>query len=1091
MKYVLNRIIIIIFIVLLTISVFGVAKTFAKSEIFKVTKVKIADKSDTVIVNDVSLDEDVINNDIVLTNKDDYIKYNITFKNSSDKDYLIKSISIDEDSNYLEYSYNDLVNTKIKSNEEKTIKLKITYKKEADKVNISTKKINLSIEYDEDKEGSNPDTFDNIYKYILLFIISSGGLIITISRKKRSNKGLFALLVGLLILPLSVSASNDKFIIVFNNNIKAREYNVVLDKDNGEDKETIKVVKGNNISNIDDPIKTGYVFSGWHLNDSIYDVTTPVVEDIELKAYWDENPEYNFYDITFKSNGGTSVDSQRIMEGDKVVEPKPPTKKYYIFSGWYLNGVLYDFESPVSSDITLTAEWYWNPEIIRYDVTFDSNKGTDVESQKVVENEKAIEPEDPYRYGYILKGWYLDDELFDFDTPITRDIHLVAKWKEDPEAVRLNLIFDSDGGSEVPSQRVIAGDFAKRPENPTKDNHAFIGWHEIIDPYIFPNLFDFDNERITYDNTKLIAFWEPVGEKHLVKFDTGEGGSFVPDQTVINNQKVIKPTNPEKDGVSFKEWQLDGEKYDFDTPVTESMTLTAKWVHMCGDYEIVEGKYDSNGIKVDFKYSDCFFNENPATYNNHMATMSHNLAHASNQYIENGDYSNGAKNVVDILNQSGFDDIYVSDSYKEKPTADSIGYVIASKDVVVPGSVKKVISITIRSAGYEAEWASNVTIGKNGEALGFKNASEQVLTGIRQYLNDYNLNQDLDDGNLVFWLQGFSRGGATANLTAKKLIDSYQALGNRIYAYCIEAPQGGIPALETGDYGSIHNVINTDDIVPYVAPALMGFKRYGIDHYLSSDDHDWIQPGTGRNMSDNFPFTIVREERIEKVNDQLKEIFNNSDRWKNYEPYRITKKHITYPTFQIEDDKRQELTMSYLYRFMDALVYDGGEPNVTRDIYVDDGLQDAASRFMIYLNSNVNFKEFMNALNVKDFVSISGGEAIVAIFWTLSKTETVDGVVKLRVAHDPIASRLYASAIRDIVAGNSEIMTLLETYPGGKLQALRDIETITYRVVKSCDYIDDYATLVLNAADLLTNHATFNTLAWLRSYDSWYYGIYE
>ena len=90
---------------------------------------------------------------------------------------------------------------------------------------------------------------------------------------------------------------------------------------------------------------------------------------------------------------------------------------------------------------------------------------------------------------------------------------------------------------------------------------------------------------------------------------------------------------------------------------------------------------------------------------------------------------------------------------------------------------------------------------------------------------------------------GFSRGGAVANLTAKRLTDTYGEAGNLIYGYSFETPKGGVDATEikeswtyNGVYANIHNVINSGDFIPVVAPAQMGFKRYGVDHYVPGTD---------------------------------------------------------------------------------------------------------------------------------------------------------------------------------------------------------------------------------------------------------------
>ena len=43
---------------------------------------------------------------------------------------------------------------------------------------------------------------------------------------------------------------------------------------------------------------------------------------------------------------------KRVNEGDKVTEPFTPSNRY-TFVEWQLNGKKYDFETPVSSDLTL------------------------------------------------------------------------------------------------------------------------------------------------------------------------------------------------------------------------------------------------------------------------------------------------------------------------------------------------------------------------------------------------------------------------------------------------------------------------------------------------------------------------------------------------------------------------------------------------------------------------------------------------------------------------------------------------------------------------------------------------------------------
>ena len=79
-----------------------------------------------------------------------------------------------------------------------------------------------------------------------------------------------------------------------------------------------------------------------------------------------------------------------------------------------------------------TGEEAKNPEEVKYKVTFDYNDGktTTIKDFKKDEKVTKIEAE---RDGYTFKGWYTDKECanpFNFDTAITRDITLYAKWEK-------------------------------------------------------------------------------------------------------------------------------------------------------------------------------------------------------------------------------------------------------------------------------------------------------------------------------------------------------------------------------------------------------------------------------------------------------------------------------------------------------------------------------------------------------------------------------------------------------------------------------------------------------------------------------------
>ncbi|MBQ4071871.1 MAG: leucine-rich repeat protein [Clostridia bacterium] len=77
---------------------------------------------------------------------------------------------------------------------------------------------------------------------------------------------------------------------------------------------------------------------------------------------------------------------------------------------------------------------------LSYTVTFDSQDGTEVASQTVVNGQKATLPENPTREGYDFLGWYKDEAFtsaFSFESPITADTTLYARWEKPSEDMQL------------------------------------------------------------------------------------------------------------------------------------------------------------------------------------------------------------------------------------------------------------------------------------------------------------------------------------------------------------------------------------------------------------------------------------------------------------------------------------------------------------------------------------------------------------------------------------------------------------------------------------------------------------------------------
>lgn len=103
-----------------------------------------------------------------------------------------------------------------------------------------------------------------------------------------------------------------------------------------------------------------------------------------------------------------------------------------------------------------------------------------------------------------------------------------------------------------------------------------------------------NGEKVYSDYSDILPLYE---NNLVIKFDSN-GGSQVENQIVLSGHKVVEPPVPIKQGFKFKEWQLNGSKFDFNTEVTKNITLTAEWTP--NNYVIRKTKVDEYN-EIDYK----------------------------------------------------------------------------------------------------------------------------------------------------------------------------------------------------------------------------------------------------------------------------------------------------------------------------------------------------------------------------------------------------------------------------------------------------------------------------------------------------------
>lgn len=254
----------------------------------------------------------------------------------------------------------------------------------------------------------------------------------------------------------------------------------------------------------EDPSRLGHVLEGWTTDEAgknAYDFDTPVKADIVLHAKW-RKAKVNIDDRT-----GAPVTKVEVADNGIPAKPKNPTREGYDFVGWSLTpdgSDPWNFDSPVPDNQTIFGVW----SQITNPVEFDTQGGSAVPTQNVKYKEYANKPTDPVREGFKFVEWTSDKEgknAFNISkTPITSKTVVYAQWEKNKYVVDFET-----GDRDVINpdmQTVEHGGLVKRPADPIRKGHEFIGW--TADPEgTIP--FDFSTKITT--NTKIYAQWKKIG----------------------------------------------------------------------------------------------------------------------------------------------------------------------------------------------------------------------------------------------------------------------------------------------------------------------------------------------------------------------------------------------------------------------------------------------------------------------------------------------------------------------------------------------------------------------------------------------------
>ena len=248
-------------------------------------------------------------------------------------------------------------------------------------------------------------------------------------------------------------------------------------------------------------------------------------------------------------------------------------------------------------------------------------------------------------------------------------------------------------------------------------------------------------------------------------------------------------------------------------------------------------------------------NNMPITAENHRITLEYPVeaeAGAATAQIKaelypedcGADFSPGAARTAAALSFSSAEAGYLTDNLSrlgwnkpdlqsfENSRSDGIGLAFAQKTV---GGQNRVAVILRGTQGQE--WYSNFEIGYAAEHTGFSKAADYA----EDRLGDYLRSQGVRDP--AFFVTGYSRGGAAANILSKRLCDRWGV--DAVRAYTFAAPNTVI-SYRGASYGSIFNFVREEDFFARVPLTGWGYTKYGRILFMSGDVSEPFRAAAGR-----------------------------------------------------------------------------------------------------------------------------------------------------------------------------------------------------------------------------------------------------
>ena len=362
-------------------------------------------------------------------------------------------------------------------------------------------------------------------------------------------------------------------------------WNVQFDSVGGtlEGADTQAVREGALASRPQDPQRTGYDFAGWFATPdySTGEDTFQSAVDRPLVLYAKWEPIR--YSLQFDPNTGEGSMAQETLTYDQPqrLPAVQFSRKGHGFLGWSLTPdgpVAFQDQASVKNltdqgnqSVTLYAQW----EPLTYWVTYQVD-GQEAASEQVTYGQLAQAPA-LSRPGYLLQGWYLDEQLqqaFSFSTPIEEGTTLYARWV--PVTYQVTFHPNQGTGEMSPLTLTYDGAQALTASGFSRENHRFLGW--ALEPN--GNVVYGDGAVVTnlsQEQGATVSLYAVWGKEVLTL--TFPGSNLEP-VSVPYGQTPSLPQPQAPQGFAFVGWYLDPDftlPFDTSLPVTEDQSLYPKF----------------------------------------------------------------------------------------------------------------------------------------------------------------------------------------------------------------------------------------------------------------------------------------------------------------------------------------------------------------------------------------------------------------------------------------------------------------------------------------------------------------------------------